>query len=635
MSQSRWIRHHALRALVLALGLVLALTSCSLWRQDDPAAADPAVSPTAPANATAEAAPPVEVEFPSREDLEVSIEPIELDQQMTEVLPAGANIHDVVDITLPQDPFPETGATVTFDVGAPLAEEATVAVVHWNEELEEWEPLPSELSADGRKLSANVEHFSKYSWIDYTFNLLNQVTGNYAARGPECDGQEPVWSEAMFTDDINGPLLWCLGTDGQNSDRLQVRVVNNRPSAMLIATAITPKRAESDVLGDTGPESWAAVALGGNLLPAGMTQQYLLPPGGEYLFSFDKEELFEFWRSGKDDVLINAEASAGTIVGGMAYNAIAEKAGGSGMVAAVTTIASMAECLHTVTNAARAQTTAAALGAFTSCLQARAGDIARRVKEGARQKAEVSWKRADLDSAPKVKGIIFASRLYMLAKGQLALSSIIGDSKLPPSSFQLTFTPSLVAIPEAVGRDRQGGTLADLCGTGCTPSGEATIDHPTWGEVRIVTLLPEETNSGPGYIAAVDDKDQVLWSAQTDRMYELAPAATAQDSTGNVFLNFNPGRHNGVIVLKPTQHGFDDLGTLPSDTYQKRFYHAAAVGEPAGEVVIWHFRTSCDPSCAEGATTKEQFRWNGSDYVSAGPPEEVTTWPDEHYATVL
>jgi hypothetical protein len=191
------------------------------------------------------------------------------------------------------------------------------------------------------------------------------------------------------------------------------------------------------------------------------------------------------------------------------------------------------------------------------------------------------------------------------------------------------------SAPEASVTAEAEVTLSDLCGTGCSVSGIAHINHPSWGQIRVVTMLTERVISGASAIAAVDEDEVVLWSTQMGQMLTMSPAATSQDATGNVFINYDPGRYNGVIVLRPTAEGFDDLQTLPGgEAPGGRFYYAAPQGEAEEEVSIWQYTNDGIPDYATGTVTKEQFVWDGNDYVSAGPPQLATGSPDEPYAAV-
>lgn len=217
---------------------------------------------------------------------------------------------------------------------------------------------------------------------------------------------------------------------------------------------------------------------------------------------------------------------------------------------------------------------------------------------------------------------------------EVAAADPMSSSAAPESSASIA--PKVLDSPEPMtsASTAPETTLSDLCGPSCSVSGVASVEHPTWGQIRVVTMLTERVLEGTGTIAAVNDDEVVLWSVQTSEMLTMSPAATDQDATGNVFINYDPGRYNGVIVLRPTAEGFDDLQTLPGEQPGGRFYYAAPVGEPEDEVSIWQYTNDGIPDYATGTVTKEQFVWDGTDYVSAGPPQRATGTPDEPYAAV-
>jgi len=145
--------------------------------------------------------------------------------------------------------------------------------------------------------------------------------------------------------------------------------------------------------------------------------------------------------------------------------------------------------------------------------------------------------------------------------------------------------------------------------------------HPTWGLVKLVTDRNSEDGltPGPASLTVTDAAGVVRFSWRHEDLYWFGPAGTSPyadpkdqvqspvDTLGHIFLTFDPGRYNGVIVLVPTTTGFEDLQTLPPpDDYQTRFYCAGVVDlghDGVYEVVEPDF-------C--GATT---YRWRGTDYV--------------------
>lgn len=114
----------------------------------------------------------------------------------------------------------------------------------------------------------------------------------------------------------------------------------------------------------------------------------------------------------------------------------------------------------------------------------------------------------------------------------------------------------------------------------------------------------------------VDASGSVVWSHPFGtKWYELAVNEPAIDDTGHLFVNFNPGRYNGVIVLAPIEDGFEDFGTLPDyGDYNTRFYYAEAVDpDEDGTLEVEVSENDCIPSCADGSITSTLYTWDGED----------------------
>jgi len=147
----------------------------------------------------------------------------------------------------------------------------------------------------------------------------------------------------------------------------------------------------------------------------------------------------------------------------------------------------------------------------------------------------------------------------------------------------------------------------------------------------VTRLHSEDGNDGPGpaSLTVTDASGAVRLSWSNEHMYWFAPAGTLPieygekdvrapfDARGNIFVDYNPGRYNGVIVIVPTATGFDDLGTLPPpDDYAGRFYCATTTDLDADgvyEVVEPKF-CECAPDCLPDSSA-HAYRWNGRDYV--------------------
>ncbi|WP_051198796.1 vWA domain-containing protein [Gordonia shandongensis] len=157
--------------------------------------------------------------------------------------------------------------------------------------------------------------------------------------------------------------------------------------------------------------------------------------------------------------------------------------------------------------------------------------------------------------------------------------------------------------------------------TRCTGKilGKTDYRHPSLGTVRVFLRLETPVDrTQQGCIIPVTADGTVLPIATvgvygTDLEFPSPPT----DATGNLFVRYNPGRYNGVVVLTPTKTGFVDPGVDHTGYTGKRlFYYADLKGPGAdGRYVIVQSANDCEPSCAGGTITTEDLHWNGRDYV--------------------
>ena len=108
----------------------------------------------------------------------------------------------------------------------------------------------------------------------------------------------------------------------------------------------------------------------------------------------------------------------------------------------------------------------------------------------------------------------------------------------------------------------------------------------------------------------------------------LAFADPATDATSNVFITYNPGRYNGVLVLVPTADGFEDIGWDSTDVHYsgRRAYYNAELGPLGadGNYTIRQFHREAPPGCAGSVcevTTSQELHWTGTDYLPVPAPE--------------
>jgi len=152
-------------------------------------------------------------------------------------------------------------------------------------------------------------------------------------------------------------------------------------------------------------------------------------------------------------------------------------------------------------------------------------------------------------------------------------------------------------------------------------TGTTLIDHPAWGPTTIVVCGPTDTPIQDAGILAVDSTGSARWSTESSDnhvTYKLADPAT--DASGNIFIVYNPGRYDGVMILHPTSESIEVLADSYA-SYQEQasplfFYYAKLVGPGTdGLYQIEQFDNDCVPSCAEASPTSSMYAWNGTTYV--------------------
>ena len=166
--------------------------------------------------------------------------------------------------------------------------------------------------------------------------------------------------------------------------------------------------------------------------------------------------------------------------------------------------------------------------------------------------------------------------------------------------------------------------LAQLCsskfGTDTAVTGSTTITHKAWGESTVVTCGPASTSrpSQNAGVLVVDGTGTVRWSKafgqSVDYVFELAKPAT--DKTGNIFIKYNPGRYDGVAIVRPTSTSMKVLAGGYDDKAPLSFYYAELQGPGSnGRYTIVAYNNNCIPDCATGTVTSQTYTWNGTTYV--------------------
>jgi hypothetical protein len=169
--------------------------------------------------------------------------------------------------------------------------------------------------------------------------------------------------------------------------------------------------------------------------------------------------------------------------------------------------------------------------------------------------------------------------------------------------------------------DWQAVTIRDakgVCAIPCRVTSQVNFEHPVWGKSVLLTTVTSSNEKRDATIAVLNSSGEVRWKHDAGTWEELNLAQPPRDKTGHIFINFNPGRYDGVIILQPTADGFAPFETLPAaGDYDSRFYSATLIDSNAdGVYEVDKATNNCVPTCAEGTITHVIYRWNGTDYVS-------------------
>lgn len=214
------------------------------------------------------------------------------------------------------------------------------------------------------------------------------------------------------------------------------------------------------------------------------------------------------------------------------------------------------------------------------------------------------------------------------ASGAQSTSSSTLPPPAPLLSGERTTSTAPVALPDTP--PTNSGCRGDLVTY-------RDIEHKFLGPVRIFLTLAGTGLDKVGCVATITGTGKVLPAIYIRVTSHFGFPSPASDATGNTFVTYNPGRYDGVLVLVPTSDGFADIGwdeisTASSPSYWGRLalYYAELIGPGAdGLYTIRQSSNDCDPSCADGTTTYEDLRWNGTDYVAqnSSPPSPTATLP--------
>jgi hypothetical protein len=256
---------------------------------------------------------------------------VALPQQSTKTVSGATLGTHPVEVTM-SGPL-RVAATVKFVRDTPLPADQVAALAYWDERADTWRSVPTRLAADRRTLTATVRHFS--FWDDLYYNLGKVVTKRTDA--PTCTGKVPAWVEqAIYFDDKNAPLLWCVGRDPAHPDVFVVKVKANRAYGFALRPAVQPEWFYSSLARDLGIEELMAAAVSGRLGPdnevtRGLNGLAFVAPGTGVDMGFTERQI----RSASGRPLLKVDPDLSWGVAGAVYDLIAEAVGSVNRGAAV------------------------------------------------------------------------------------------------------------------------------------------------------------------------------------------------------------------------------------------------------------------------------------------------------------
>lgn len=425
------------------------------------ASIQPAATPETPsdqANAS--------VSFPGASGLEASVTNHPETPEMKAALPAQSSLGQIVDLDMKTGAFPSSGANLTFAMNDPLPADKVALVSNWDPGSETWIPLASETSSDGKSVSAKLSHFSTYG-LTFWSNLTGKLLG-VRTTPPDCPAPPapPSWddnSAPQYFDDINGPVLWCVGADSANPDDLEIKLKLNRGAAAAITTAINPVWTHSDLWQDDTPETWTQMVLAVGLQTGGpnpladTADSYFIQPTGEYTFRFAKADVLNFWHSNRTKPLIQVDATIPYVVAGLLY----AQASAIPALPLVFTLMALTQCSSAILSTGiNLQLTASSqkdfgselpdiLKTFASCVVSQKEPITKSVADYWKDKkptASLPW----LDTTARLAGksLMAAAAAYALAQVLAPVADALTDLLLDPIARQFVFQPSDQALKE-------------------------------------------------------------------------------------------------------------------------------------------------------------------------------------------
>jgi hypothetical protein len=139
------------------------------------------------------------------------------------------------------------GAQLSFHLARPVSARETPIVMYFAGGA--WQRVPASFARDRRTILARVHHFTDF-WAG-ALHGAGSVLGS-RTDPPTCS-KRPAWvDDAVYFDDSNSPVRWCVGADERDKSLVTVKLKVNRGYGVAVHPAVTPLAADAHLLG-SGP----------------------------------------------------------------------------------------------------------------------------------------------------------------------------------------------------------------------------------------------------------------------------------------------------------------------------------------------------------------------------------------------
>ncbi|MCZ2821034.1 hypothetical protein O2V63_11895 [Modestobacter sp. VKM Ac-2977] len=190
------------------------------------------------------------------------------------------------------------------------------------------------------------------------------------------------------------------------------------------------------------------------------------------------------------------------------------------------------------------------------------------------------------------------------ARVEQSLMDCIGASFRDPSSQR---------NQDLIGREDRAQST---CQSACLVTGVVKVNHPDWGNIDLISAIPQDSDDRSGYLAALDSAGELLWRYRGNDLLGLIPAAGVRDNTGNAFFQYQTrdrleSPNTGVVVIGPIEAGLTDLGSLPREPGNRGRFPVASLIDVDRDSTLEISAQVCDSKCS----SRMNYYWNGGDYT--------------------